>query len=78
MKPIKFKEHNKVYSKNQKPYLPLPVYEDDVQGGRVIHCWELTFLERIRVLFIGKLWINVLNFGQKLQPIRPMVENPFK
>lgn len=25
----------------------------------------------------GKLWINVLNFKQKIQPIKPMVDNPF-
>lgn len=78
MKPVEFKEHNKVYAKNQKPYLPLPVYEDDVQGGRVFHCWELSFFERIKIFFTGKLWINVLNFKQKLQPIKPMVECPFK
>ena len=78
MKPIYFKEHNKVYAKNQEPYLPLPVYEDVEQGGRVFHCWELSFVERIKVLFTGKLWINVLNFGQKLQPIKPMTQSPFQ
>ncbi len=77
MKPIKFKEHNKVYAENQPEYLPLPVYEDSVQGGRVFHCWQLSFKERIKILFNGKLWINVLNFGQKLQPIKPMVHSPF-
>ena len=78
MKPIFFKEHNKVYAKNQNPYLPLPVYEDNIQGGRVFHCWKLTFIERFMILFTGKLWINVLNFGKKLQPIKPMINNPFK
>lgn len=28
MEPIKFKEQNMVFAKNQKPYLPLPVYKD--------------------------------------------------
>jgi len=77
MKPIYFKEHNKVYAKNQKDYLPLPVYEDKIQGGRVFHCWQLSIGERIKLLWTGKLWINVLNFGQKLQPIKPMVDSPF-
>ena len=77
MIPIEFKEHNKVYSKNQEPYLPLPVYEDEEQGGRVFHCWKLSFKERIQIFLFGKLWINVLNFGQKLQPIKPMAESPF-
>ena len=77
MKPIKFKQQNKIYAKDQKSYLPLPVYEDNEQGGRVFHCWKLSFIERIKVLFIGKLWIKVLNFHQPLQPIKPTVKNPF-
>ena len=77
MLPVMFKEHNKVYAKDQKPYIPLPVYEDDKQGGRVFHCWKLSLWERVKILFLGKLWINVLNFGQKLQPIKPSVDSPF-
>ena len=78
MKPIYFKEHNKVYAKNQPEYLPLPVYEDDEQGGRVFHCWKLSLKERLILMFTGKLWINVLNFKKPLQPILPLVRNPFK
>ncbi len=78
MKPIYFKEHNKVYAKDQEPYLPLPVYEDDEQGGRVFHCWKLSIPERFLILMSGKLWINVLNFKKKLQPILPMIADPFK
>lgn len=77
MEPIEFKEQNKVYAKNQPEYLPLPVYEDNEQGGRVFHCWKLTFLEKVKIVLTGKLWINVLHFGNPLQPIRPMVESPF-
>jgi len=78
MIPIKFKEHNKIYAKDQKPYVPLPVFEDEVNGGRVIHCWKLSLLEKIKILFTGKLWIYVANFKKPLQPIKPMVNNPFK
>jgi hypothetical protein len=78
MKPIKFKEHNKVYAKNQPQYLQLPVYEDNEQGGRVFHCWQFTLWERIKILFIGKLWISIRNFKQPLQPIAPFVYNPFR
>ncbi len=77
MNPVKFKEHNKVYAKDQDEYLSLPVYEDGEDGGRVIHCWKLSIRERITLLFTGKLWINVLNFGKPLQPIIPMVNDPF-
>jgi len=78
MKPIEFKQQNVVFAKDQPPYLPLPAYQDDEQGGRIFHCWQLTFAERIKVLFTGRFWINVLNFHQKPQPIKPMVDSPFK
>ena len=78
MKAINFPESNKVYAKDQPEYLPLPVYEDNEQGGRVFHCWQLTLKERIKVLFTGKLWINVLSFNRPLQPILPMVDCPFQ
>ena len=77
MKPIYFQEYNKVYSKNQRSYLPLPVYEDNIQGGRVFHCWSLSWKERFKILFTGQLWINVLNFEKPLQPIKPMIDCPF-
>ena len=78
MEPIEFKEQNVVFAKNQKPYLPLPAYQDDEQGGRIFHCWKLTWKERFIMLITGILWINVLNFKQPPQPIKPMAENPFK
>ena len=78
MKPIKFKEHNVVFAKNQEPYLPLPAYRDDKEGGRIFHCWQLSVRERIKILFTGKLWINVLNFKHPPQPILPMIDSSFK
>jgi len=72
---IRFKEDNKIYAKNQGEYLPLPVYGDENQ---VIHCWKLPIMERLKLLFKGKFWIIVLNFGNRLQPIKPTVSNPFR
>ena len=76
MKPIDFRGSNVVFAKDQKPYLPLPAYQDDRQGGRIFHCWQLSVRERIKILWTGKLWINVLNFKQPPQPIKPMVDSP--
>ena len=75
MKPIEFKEQNVIYAKDQEPYLPLPAYRDKEQ---IFHCWKLSILERIKILLTSKLWINVLNFNNPPQPIKPMVDNPFK
>jgi len=78
MEPIEFKEQNVIFAKNQPEYLPLPAYQDNEQGGRIFHCWRLNWRERIRMFFIGKLWINVLTFNLPPQPIKPMANNPFK
>lgn len=75
MKPVKFKEHNFVYAENQPEYTPLPVFKNDMRNpdsrGEVISCWKLSFWERVRVLFSGKIWISELMFGKRLTPILP-------
>jgi len=54
-------------------YLPLPVYENESkEDGGVVHCWKLSFVERLKVLFLGKIWIKVLNFENSSQPISSM------
>ena len=73
MKPIEFKEHNKIYAKDQEQYLPLPVYKDDSDEGNVISCWKLTWWERIKILFTGKMWWSQFTFHLPLQPQRPSV-----
>lgn len=75
MKPINFPESNIVFAKNQKEYLPLPAFKSD--KGDVISLWQLSFIERIKVLFTGKLWLYVLTFNSPLQPQRPTVDYPF-
>ena len=75
MKPIKFPEQNKVWGENQPPYLPLPAYTD---GKETISLWKLTWKERLRILFIGHLWLRQLNFGKALQPQAPSLNSPFK
>lgn len=65
MKAIKFKEQNVVFAENQPEYLPLPAYKED--SGEVIFCESLSFSERIRVLFTGKIiWVSLLTFNKPL------------
>jgi hypothetical protein len=71
MKPIEFKEHNTVFAKDQPEYLPLPAYrEDGDKYGNVICCWQLSFKERIKILFTGKLWLSLMSFNNPLTPHR--------
>lgn len=68
MKPIEFPEQNIVYAKDQPEYLPLPAFKANDEMGQVISCWELSFRERLRILFSGKLWVSLCMFGKPLTP----------
>lgn len=77
MKLIEFPEQTVVIAKDQPQYLPLPahVFPADPEG-RIAFCWQLTWRERLAVLWQGVLWHQVLTFGQPLQPQLLGVEKP--
>lgn len=68
MKPIEFPESNAVFAKDQPEYIPLPVFKAKTPEGQCISCWELSFTERLRILFTGKLWVSLMTFNQPLMP----------
>lgn len=74
MIPVTFPEQTTVWAKDQPPYLPLPAYSDEKE---TISLWQLSWLERIRVLLTGKIWLRQMNLGKPLQPQAPTVYNPF-
>lgn len=78
MKPIKFKQVNCIIGEGQPQYLPLPAYREYDATGMVISCWKLSFIDRIIVVFTGKIWWGVLTFNQGLQPQMPWVRCPFR
>ena len=78
MKIVPFEKQNTVYAKDQPQYHPLPCYRvPDDSEGRIVFCWSLNFAERIKVLFVGKIWGQVLTFNQPLQPQSMDVRYPF-
>jgi len=77
MKPIEFKEQNVIFAKNQPEYVPLPALLDK-DRGQVISCWQLSIIERLQILFTGKLWLNCLTFYNPLQPVLLSTKRPFK
>jgi hypothetical protein len=56
------------YGADQPEYLPLPAWRD---GRRVVTRWRLTWRERLAALFGRSLYMEVLTFGQPIQPIYP-------
>ena len=68
MKPIEFPEQNVVYAKDQPEYQPLPAFKNDGPQGEVITCWKLSFMERLRILFKGEIWLSLMSFNKPLTP----------
>lgn len=76
MQIMDFPEVTVVIAKDQPQYRPLPAHRHGDQKGRITCCWKLTWKERIRVLFSGVIWHQILTFKQPLQPQLLMVEKP--
>lgn len=68
MKPIEFPEANVTFAKDQPEYQPLPAFKNQSPEGEVISCWQLSFVERMRILFTGKLWVSLMTFNKPLTP----------
>ena len=77
MKLIEFPEQTVVFAKDQTEYLPLPAHirDNDAQGC-VTCCWKLTLKERLKLIFTGKVWHQILTFNGPIQPQLLTIEKP--
>lgn len=76
MKPIDFKGRNVVLGEKQPEYIALPAHKSP--DGAVLTCWKLSWRERLKLLFTGRVWSHQLTFNMPLQPQLVQVDNPFK
>lgn len=78
MRGIEFPQSNIIFGKDQEQYLELPAcILPNSDTGEVVFCWKLTWRERFKLLFTGKLWHQVLTFDAALQPQLLAVDSPF-
>lgn len=68
MKPVKFKHQNVVFAEDQPEYQQLPALKIDTPTGEVISCWRLSFKERVKIIFTGKVWLSLMSFNKPLTP----------
>ncbi len=69
MEAIKFKGANVVFAEDQDEYKSLPAaYDKTRPEGVVVTCYKLSFTDKIRVLFGGKVWVAIMTFNKSLQP----------
>lgn len=77
MNTIPFKESNREYAANQPEYETLPAWRaTSDRSGRIVCLWRLNWKERLRVLWTGHMWHQILTYGQPLQPQLLQVEKP--
>lgn len=55
------------FAKDQPQYIPLPALID---GNYVLTQWQMTWADRLRALFTGRIHLAILTFGQPLQPVK--------
>lgn len=73
---IEFPEQTIVIAKDQPQYRALPAYLFGDPDRRIACCWQLTWRERFKLLFTGKIWHQILTFGGPLQPQLLTIEKP--
>jgi hypothetical protein len=69
-----------VLAKDQPQYIPLPAvpYADQHEQIRVLTRWRLTDEERAAIANGVDLWLELMTFGEPLQPVRLSVECPIE
>ena len=75
MKSIKFQECTEAMGARQSEYNTIYAFVSGEDKDRTIFCWKLTLVERLKILFTGKLWHQVLAFNDARQQLLS-VEKP--
>jgi hypothetical protein len=75
MKAIEFEHQNTVFAENQEEYENLPALVLHTRDGEVITCWHLSLKERLRVLFLGRVWMCLLSFHKPIPPAKLATNN---
>ncbi len=64
------------FAKDQSQYKPLPALVSRDDNMRVTTRWRLSWRERLRILLTGNLWLQVLTYGNQLQPVKLLAAEP--
>lgn len=74
MNPIEWKNSTVKFAEYQDECETLPAHVNS--QGIVTSCWKASLKERIRVLFTGRVYLQVYTFNQPLQPLLMTTEDP--
>ena len=65
-----------IYGRDQPEYAKLPTLVSRDSIKLTTSRWQMTWAERLRVLFTGQLWIQQATFSMPYQPIKPTTIEP--
>lgn len=71
---LNMEDQEVTFAKNQPEYLQLPARVSPT--GRVTTKWKLSIGERIKLIFGGSVYLQILTFGDRLQPVKLSVGPP--
>lgn len=71
MEQISFKQTNNRLAENGKN--PIPVFAND-NLGLVVSCWRPTFLERVKLLFTGRIYVCMMSSKKNVPATRLSVQ----
>ena len=63
-------------SKEQPQYITLPALISHDPSGVVTTRWRLTWIERLRVLLSGNLWVQMMCFHRPTTPVKVLTRQP--
>lgn len=80
MKTSKFPEQNLVLKGKDDSVEDLPAWfgKDDLRNDVIITCFEVMPLEKVLILFFGKIYFRQYTTKEHFSPVCPEVDNPFQ
>lgn len=76
MEIVPFDGQTVVIAKDQPQYRSMPAHISRTGERRITCCWQLSFKEKLKLMWTGKIWHQILAFDQPLQPQLLMVDKP--
>ena len=78
MKPTEFEEQEDTLvrpdSMTDDECGPLPIFRTD--DDYIISCWQASFKDRLKFLFVGKMWLGIMT-GKSQPPVWLDTKRPF-
>jgi len=63
-------------AEHQEEYMVMPAIFLHDNTGTILTRWRLTWKDRLKILLTGNIWVWMMAFGQRIQPIKLTADKP--